>query len=130
MEVSDPGHVYLLRVFDFNPEIESSQEELVFMKREGEGYPGNVGHYSGTNCQEVIRALINRVEYLDKQISHNNNLHILANLRQSIWLFEVRAAERHGRLDDFMSKYPNSDNIEKEPTCEKCGHIGCDGNCH
>lgn len=50
--------------------------------------------------------------------------------KETLWLFEVKAAERHGRLDDFMEKYPNSDNIEKEPICEKCGHIGCPGTCY
>jgi hypothetical protein len=40
MRVFDPGHKY-----------------LKFVKREGDNYPRNRGHYEGTTSQEVLRAL-------------------------------------------------------------------------
>lgn len=56
MKVIDPGHVYDLRSLDGE-----QLNRLVFVKREGPSYPGNVGHYPGTTMQEVLRALIDRL---------------------------------------------------------------------
>lgn len=135
MKVIDPGHVYQLEWLDADPEPTVEELEdvgiegadvLVFVKREGDGYPGNVGHHAGTNLQEVLRVMIDRVKYLDAQISHENNAGILANLRHSIWLLEQRAAERHGRSFDLSW----AAGIENAPTCKRCGHIGCEGKCH
>lgn len=124
-ESTDPGHSYFVDVYDglIN---EKDQLPIVFMKRIGEGYPGNEGApHPGTNCQELIRVLIDRVEYLQKQIPCANNKAILHNLRASLWLFEDRAAERHGFAPhDFDFRV---DDIEKEPACKVCGHIMCKG---
>lgn len=117
MLVLDPGHVYELRVFDAASE---QTAPLAFMKREGLGYPFNVGHHAGTNCQEVLRALIDRVKYLQHQIPCPENLIILAGLRSALVAFEIRAARRHGRELTFEG------DIEDAPTCRQCGHIGCE----
>lgn len=121
MKVIDPGHKYELDSYDGGESV-----RLTFVKREGEGYPFNAGHYSGTNCQEVIRALIDRVKYLQSQIHCDENIFVIDYLRRALWQFEIRAAQRHGRrLPDF---YLNE--IESQPTCAGCGHIGCDGRYH
>lgn len=127
MRVIDPGHTFALDWLDGSvttvrpstgvPAVNT----LTFVKREGERYPGNVGHYPGTNLQEVLRACISRVKYLDKQLPHEGNMEVLFHLRKAMMELELRAAERHGR-------YLNGDNwhnIEDEPTCPRCGHIGC-----
>jgi hypothetical protein len=44
MRIIDPGHDYILSVYDGEGE-----QRLTFMKREGPGFPGNIGHYPGTN---------------------------------------------------------------------------------
>lgn len=132
MNVIDPGHVYELDFLDEEPGLPAEYLEgsgvklLTFVKREGPGYPGNVGRHAGTNIQEVLRALINRVQYLDSQIPHPNNWIIIQLFRESILQLENRAAERHGRppLERFIQE------IEKMPTCIKCGYIGCKGECH
>lgn len=112
----DPGHHYELDVFDGHTDV-----SLRFMKRIGKGFPGNVApSYAGTNCQEVIRALIDRVKYLHGQIPHEQNGVIVDALRTALLAFEIRAAERHGR--DFVP----SVTIEHEPTCRQCGHCGCE----
>lgn len=119
MDVLDAGHRYGLTIYD---DMDAFPQQIVFMKREGEGYPGNVGHYPGTNCQEVLRALIDRVKYLENQISHPCNDIILRCLREALIAFEIRAAMRHGRtLQQTCGLY-----IEEEPHCPKCGHIGCE----
>ena len=126
MKVLDSGHVYELDQLDNHP-LANNPTVLVFVKREGPGFPGNVGHYTGTNCQEVLRALIDRVKYLNNQIPDVRNQFILNDLRHAIWMFEQRAAERHGRdwgIGDNLNR------IEELPTCPKCRHIGCEGQCH
>lgn len=68
MKVLDQGHKYQLDTLDGKePEI------LTFVKREGDKYPGNVGSYSGTTTQEVLRVLIDRTKYVDKQIPAREN---------------------------------------------------------
>lgn len=138
MKVIDPGHHYLLGQLDavlgaeFAPGwpggfVIPGQANLIFVKREGDDYPGNDGLHPGTTCQEVIRALIDRVKYLDNQIHDDRNARIIRNLRECIWIFETRAADRHLRN---WSIGGDLDFIEFLPTCSKCLHIGCDGRCH
>lgn len=123
MRVLDPGHVYALAHLDG-----ISESVLTFVKREGPGYPGNVGHHEGTNLQEVLRALISRVQYLNAQISDDRNVTVLILLRGALRELEIRAAERHGRR--FVWPDNIGYEIETAPVCEQCGHIGCDGRHH
>lgn len=117
MEVRDSGHFYGLDVFD-GDDVES----IRFMKRTGTTYPGNETSYAGTNCQEVIRVLIDRIKYVQNQIYCPQNTTILQHLRMSLLLFEQRAAERRGRsLPSNLSIH----SIETIPTCKMCGHIFC-----
>jgi hypothetical protein len=115
----DGGHKFLLRNYDGGEPYQPIQ----FMKREGPGYPFNVGHYPGTNCQEVLRALVSRVEYLQSQIACWQNVATLFLLRMAIWMFERRAAKRHERRFPIRLLA----GIDRLPTCEICGHVGCRG---
>lgn len=133
MKVIEPGHIYDLNWLDGDPhtdgEVDFPENRLVFVLREGEKYPGNIGSHPGTNIQEVLRALIDRVKYLDGQIRCIENLQTIAELRGALWYLERRAAMRHGRnFVKLVYEYPNG--IENEPTCQKCRHIGCEGQCH
>jgi hypothetical protein len=123
METFDPGHTYWLDQLDGD-----GRALLIFVKREGEGYPGNVGHYQGTTMQEVIRALIARAKYVHAQIPDGRNPMIVKHLRGALLWLEDRAAERHGRTLD-----PNIWNVDREiediPTCSGCLHVGCEGGC-
>lgn len=128
MRVIDPGHKYVLRVLD-DDVLDFKFPHgvtLTFVKREGLGYPGNVGSYGGTTTQEVLRALIERTKYVDNQIPDQRNTQVLYHLRSAILELEMRAAQRHGRLLDLSI----FDQIEDQPVCDKCNHIGCDGTCH
>src|ERR1700757_5337799 len=91
MENLDPGHVYQLNDIDG-----SGHQFLTFVKREGAGYPGNVGHYPGTIIQDVLRCCIDRLKYVDNQISDIRNDLAIKHLRTAIYNLESRAAERHG----------------------------------
>jgi hypothetical protein len=125
MKELDPGHHYAIDLLDYGGNAVTS---IRFVKRMGENYPGNQSAYPGTNIQEVLRALIARVKYLDGQIPCVENKQLLTNLRDSVRLLEERAAHRHGRRPDwrlYEKDGSTNDQIEHLPTCKKCGHIGC-----
>lgn len=125
MEIKDPGHHFILDELDQDDPTKTYYAELIFVKREGKGYPGNIGHYRGTTLQECWRAEIKRLLYLDNQEQHLFNSRCINRLRQNIIDLETRAAQRHKRqIPEF---WPN---VEDMPTCKKCLHIGCKGGCH
>lgn len=117
MKIFDSGHCYKLSTYDGDME-----QWLFFMHRIGNDYPGNQGEpYSGTNCQEVIRVLIDRVKYLEEQKPCSENKIILAYLRGALLQFEIRAARRHKRLLPQMQR-----EIELVASCNVCGHLYCE----
>jgi hypothetical protein len=119
LRVIEPCHKYASRQLDG-----IGEEITTFVKREGAGYPGNVGAYPGRNLQDGWRIDIDRVGYLNRQEPHWVNGQVQMHLRAAIALLEFRAAERHGRI--FQ---PVSTPIELEPFCELCGHIQCGSSC-
>lgn len=134
MRVIDPGHRYEFNVLDNELHAEAldgkvHEEILQFVKRKGPKYPGNKSAYPGTTMQEVLRALIDRIMYVDQQESYQSNKIAINNFRSAIYYLELRAAERHGRLPEFLSSVKQL-HIETYPVCEKCGHIMCHGKCH
>lgn len=123
MRVIDPGHSYALTHLDGNLE-----ELLTFVKREGDLYPGNYGSHPGTNIQEVLRALIDRMKYVDAQLPHQWNPIVIAHLRDALRLLEARAEQRHGRDPDKLDcRARIGGEIETLAFCRVCGHIGCAG---
>lgn len=118
MKILDPGHCYSLNSLDGECE-----QTLTFVKREGPGYPGNVGSHPGTIMQEVLRALIERCEYVQRQVPCAETEAAANLLRAALWLFEARAARRHGRTLDL----PLSAVVSGEGKCKTCGHVGCAG---
>lgn len=87
MKVLKQGHVYELKYLDCGNSI-NPHERLMFVNRNhGEDSPG-------TTNQEVIRVLINRVEFLDKEHHWPGNIKILKHLRMALVLHESRHLER------------------------------------
>jgi len=126
MRVIDPGHLYELHQLDSKPDTET-KVTLRFVKREGSLYPGNVGHYAGTTIQDVCRVLIDRLKYVHHQIPCQENLEAMKSLREVIFRLEDRAAKRHKRKFYRSSDARPFDDrdIEHDPFCPQCGHIGC-----
>lgn len=120
MKILDAGHAYELDSLDGGSPI-----DLWFVKREGENFPFNSGNRPGTNCQEVLRALIDRCRYLNNQKPCAETEAIIGCLETALLLFELRAARRHGRtlclqqLQELMCAR----------VCKKCLHVGCTGGC-
>lgn len=92
MIILDPGHEYKLQIIDGTA---LDYHTLVFVKREGEGYPGNVGHRPGTIIQDVLRCCIDRLKYVNNQIPNKLNVETIQSLRDAIFTLELRAASRH-----------------------------------
>lgn len=117
--ILDAGHKYELITLDG-----SLIQNLIFVKRcdlnNPNKFPGNTNAYPGTTLQSVIRCLIDRVKYLQNQVFSIENIIIINLLKINLWLFEFRAARRHGK---FYIKTPNFAAYNK--MCEKCGHTVC-----
>lgn len=120
MKILDAGHSYLLDSLDGGKE-----QELIFVKREGEKFPHNVGSHAGTNVQEVLRALIDRTEYLNRQKSCAETESAIGCLKAALTLFELRAARCHDRFLDTVTVQQ----LISGKTCDNCKHIGCKGQC-
>jgi len=120
MKVIDPGHEYLLDSLDGE-----LVQRLTFVKREGEKYPGNVGSHPGTTTQEVLRALIQRSEYVNGQIPCPETTLAIGLLQSALYLLESRAARCHGRIlvADIGALASGASK------CSDCGHVGCNGSC-
>ena len=122
MRIVDPGHVYRLQVLDGGEQ--HTEQTLTFVKREGAKYPGNVGQHPGTNIQEVLRACIDRLHYLDNQAPSGFNTTAIDHIVKALHGLEMRAAYRHGR------QAPSVYDAVYAATCIKCGHVECVGECH
>ena len=100
MRVIDPGHLYQLAERD-GVSGANSLPALRFVKRVGDRYPGNKPPaYPGTTIQEVIRALIDRAEYVNRQIPCAETEAAIGALKIALLLFEVRASRVDGRMLD------------------------------
>jgi hypothetical protein len=116
MKILDAGHIYRLNGYDGGEE-----QELQFMKREGDNFPFNAHTFGGTNCQEVIRVLIDRTRYLYNQKPCAETEAALHSLESALMFYEMRAARLHGRSLDLRAPA----DLVWMATCKKCGHIGC-----
>ena len=118
MRVIDPGHTYQLDGLD-----DGAPQTIRFVKRchPPAKYPGNVGCYPGTTIQEVLRVLIDRAQYVGRQLPCEETDRAIEAMREAIRLLEERAARRHGR-----TLWPAPTRPELEPTCHACGHIRCE----
>ena len=124
MKVIDPGHCYILDTLDKDVSPAGYIcDQLAFVKRIGEKYPGNDRAYPGTTIQDVCRALIDRLKYVNNQERCGETEVCITYARKIIVELESRAAKRHGR------KVHLSFDVENMPTCKLCGHIGCNETC-
>ncbi len=113
MTVLDKGHMYWVSPIDGD-----RGQTIQFVKRLGSTYPGNgAPAYAGTNCQELCRVLIDRLQYLDDQIHCWVNPLCICALRWVINLLEFRAARRHQRRFRWVRA------VERLPFDPVDGHI-------
>lgn len=122
MRIIDPGHFYLLDVLDGYASDDWGRG-LLFVKRVGDKYPGNAppAHY-GTTSQEVLRALIDRSEYVNRQIPCAETEAAIGLLNAALLLFEVRAKRVNGSNLDVGTLAE----VVTGVTCPSCGHVKCE----
>lgn len=117
MIVHEAGHIYVLPSLDGNmPQI------LTFVKRIGAHFPGNTGApHPGTTTQEVVRALLDRSRYVNKQIPCVETEAVIAALQSILLLLEVRAKRVKGKhlREGTLAE------IEAAKVCNICGHVSC-----
>lgn len=99
MKELTPGHVYLLNYLKGG----GSETFCFYMDEEIHGRALN-----GPSTQEVIRMCIARVKHLDTEKHWWGNRWIVAFLRASIFLFEIRAlfrkAEKAGGIEHLKTR--------------------------
>jgi hypothetical protein len=120
MNIIDPGHIYELDELDCHSGFD--KQTLVFVKREGPKFPGNVGSFPGTTTQEVLRACVDRLNYVNNQLPAAETEAAQKLLESAILLLELRAARMHGHTlgVDSLKEF----NLMQK--CPKCFHIGCE----
>lgn len=116
MKILDPGHSFELDSYDGD-----AVQRLDFVKREGSGYPENIGRRPGTTMQEVIRAILNRANYVNKQTPCLETEGVIQCQQQSILLLETRAKRVKGK---FLT-VPSIEELLEYSTCKTCGHVCC-----
>jgi hypothetical protein len=116
------GHSYIVNNYPYDGKtVNLNTQSLNFVKKIGERFPGNeYPEQDGTNCQEIIRVLIDRCNYLYNQIPCPETERIVDRLRMDLLDFETRAARIKGV--PFPACYILIPIEEIEP-CKICGHI-------
>ena len=120
MRVIDAGHFYQVNVLD--AEL-GATAPIRFVKRQGAKFPGNEDAYPGTVSQELLRILLHRAQYVQNQSPCWQTKTSMYFYGAVIWMYEHRAAKRHGR------RAPGWREAIWGRTCVKCGHVGCEGGC-
>jgi hypothetical protein len=105
MKVIDPGHVYHVNNYDGD-----GSQEITFVKRFR-----NTDNHEGTINQELLRVLIDRVQFLDAEAPWEGNKDILHHLRMALVLHESRALFRKVAKGEFLP--------ELVDTNDKDGHF-------
>ncbi len=118
MEVIKPGHVYDLMTLDGD----GTPQRLTFVMRNEpqEKYPGNDDAFPGVTSQEVLRALIDRLNYVQNQIPCDETGEAVMWLERVLWLFERRAKRRRG---EELTVAPKE--VVGAESCPTCGHVFC-----
>jgi hypothetical protein len=88
MKVHDPGHIYELRQLG-----DEDTQTLKFVKRSG-GAIHYDDEWAGMQTQEVLRALIDRTQYLYDVLPCKETAEAKRLLRLALYWYEVRALRR------------------------------------
>jgi hypothetical protein len=87
MQIVKPGHKYILANIDCGPGDPGQVLQFLQRKPHHEPLPGCLN-------QEVLRALIDRIQVLDAEKPWHGNAEILYCFRRALLLHEIRAMER------------------------------------
>lgn len=94
MKIKEQGHVYELESFE-----SETVQELRFIKKE----PVEVGGtelktvFEGTTNEEVLKVLIDRIQYLNGKFPCRENSIVVTKLEESLMWLEKRTNDRKAR---------------------------------
>ncbi len=92
MNILDPGHCYKLDLFDDSTE----GIQLQFIKKEE--VDGELKTtVNGTTNEEVIKALVDRLRFLQKRLASRENAIVITKLEEALMWLEKRTADRKER---------------------------------
>lgn len=91
MRIQIPGHRFELSHLDGK-----GTQILQFVQRIPFHHP-----LEGTTNQEVLRAVISRVQHLNREVPWDGNAQIVHHLRMALVLHEARALIRHVEKHDY-----------------------------
>lgn len=89
MKVLDEGHQYLLESFQGNPD---EAQGLQFIKKVQK--MSGVSITDGTTNEEVLKMLIDRMNYLQSKFSCRENAIVITKLEEALMWLEKRTADR------------------------------------
>jgi len=104
MQVIDPGHIYLLKG------LGGGDQELTFIKRSG-GAIEYDEEWPGVQTQEVLRALIDRTQYLNAVLPCKETEDAVYYLRMALFMYELRAWRR--KQEAVNRHAPEHDDTER-----------------
>lgn len=93
-----PGHVYFLDLFE-KPNSERDCIEVQFIQKEPIA-PGSTEMRTvanGTTNEEVLRMLIDRMQYLQTKFPCRENAIVITKLEESLMWLEKRTSDRKAR---------------------------------
>ena len=104
MKAITPGHEYELANFEQN--ITELNQHLWFILKEPTGEPdGKLKTvHDGTTNEEVLRILIDRIQFLQAKFPCRENSIVITNLEESLRLLERRTADRKTRNVEGKAK--------------------------
>lgn len=109
MKILDPGHIYELEELG-EDQYGKDTQTLTFVKRSG-GAVHYDHEWPGLQTQEVLRALIDRTEYLDAIIPCTESQSAAYHLRMALFFYEARAHRR--KQEGKNRKQPEHDDTER-----------------
>jgi len=96
MKILREGHKYIMDNF----EDDTTNHVIQFIEKDPvEGSVGGVLEtvHNGTTNEEVLRVLINRMQYLQSKFPCRENAIVITNLEESLMWLEKRTADRKVR---------------------------------
>ena len=94
MKILSTGHRYLLDNFEAKNKL---GQALQFIEKEKDASGNFVTVRDGTTNDEVILAVLNRLEYLDRKLPAPENSHAISFLRLALYWLRKRTENRLAR---------------------------------
>lgn len=125
MKVIENGHVYYLE------HLEARGHELLTFIRRNSAAITHESEHPGTNTQEVLRALIDRTEFLDHVIPSVETRDAAWHLRMALFCYEARAWRRKqakqnktAEVNEYEDRYKDVPFNEQDIEGRPYGHDG------